>query len=59
MHSQRFAYQVVEIKGGFWGLKPQRLQDELNRLGAQGWELVSVLQSNPLHSVRLFLKRVQ
>jgi hypothetical protein len=57
MSGHRFTYQVVEVKSGFFGLKTQHLQDELNRLGSQGWELVSVQQSNPMHAVRLFLKK--
>ena len=56
MVSDRFAYQVVEVKGGLWGLKPQKLQEELNRFGAAGWELVSTMQTHGL-AVRLFLKR--
>jgi hypothetical protein len=57
MAGERFIYQVVEIKSGFWGFKAQRVQEELNRLGTQGWELVSVLQSNPMHPIRAFLKK--
>jgi hypothetical protein len=57
MVHERYAYQVVDVKGGVWGLKPQKLQEELNRLGAAGWELVSTMQTHGL-AVRLFLKRV-
>ena len=58
MVHQRYAYQVVDVKAGVFGLKPQKLQEELNRLGAAGWELVSATQANPFHGVRLYLKRV-
>ena len=57
MASERFSYQVVDVKGGFFGIKPSHLQDELNRLGQQGWELVGVAQQGPLHPARLFLKK--
>lgn len=57
MAGERFTYQVVEIKPRFLGLKTQQIQDELNRLGSAGWELVSAVQSNPLHPVRLYLKK--
>lgn len=42
MAERRFGYHVAEIKPGFFGIKPEQLQAELNRLGAQGWELVQV-----------------
>lgn len=56
--STRWNYQVVEIKFQMFG-KPMtdRAQEELNRLGAQGWELVSSVQSSSADSIRLFLKR--
>lgn len=56
--STRWNYHVVEIKFQLFG-KPMtdRAQEELNRLGAQGWELVSSVQSNSADSIRLFLKR--
>ncbi len=59
MSNDRYVYQVVEIKPGIWGLKSQRISDELNRLGAQGWELVTALQPNGVSSLRLFLKKLQ
>ena len=57
MASERFNYQVVEVKGGLFGLKTSHLQDELNRLGQQGWELVSTAPAHSGMSVRLFLKK--
>jgi hypothetical protein len=56
MVSERFAYQVLDLKAGVWGLKAQKVQDELNRLGAQGWELVTAAQANGF-GLRLILKR--
>lgn len=57
MTQQRWNYRGVEVKPGLFGLKSQALQDELNRLGAQGWELVSLHQTDALHPARLTLKR--
>lgn len=56
--SQRWNYQVVEIKVQLFG-KPmtERVQEELNRAGQQGWELVASVQSNAADSIRLFLKK--
>ena len=41
----------------FAGALTERVQQELDRLGPQGWELVSVVQAAPLDSVRLYLKK--
>ncbi len=57
MAQDRFTYQVVEIKSGLFGVKPQAVQDELNKLGAHGWELVTVMPAGV--NQRLILKRAQ
>lgn len=62
MSDERWTYQVVEITPSFFRLggKAARIQEELNRLGAQGWELVAVTgQSRPLQPAQMFLKRAQ
>ena len=42
--SKRWTYQVIEVKPGLMGgLKHEELQNELNRQGAQGWELVNII----------------
>jgi hypothetical protein len=39
----KWIYHVVEIKPSFTGrVKPEHIQEELNRQGAQGWELVNI-----------------
>lgn len=54
----RWNYQVVEIKRQIFGKsQTERAQEELSRLGQQGWELVSSVQSDPTDSLRLFLKK--
>ena len=42
--SKRWSYQVVEVKPTLLGgLKAEEVQAELNRQGANGWELVTVI----------------
>ena len=36
---------------------PRDQQAELDRLGAQGWELVSVVQASPADATRLYFKK--
>jgi hypothetical protein len=57
MVNERYAYQVLDMKASFWGLKSEKVQEELNRLGAQGWELVTAAQANGF-GLRLILKRI-
>jgi hypothetical protein len=41
----RWSYKVVEVKSNVFGhMKSANLQEPLAQLGAQGWELVSVVQ---------------
>ena len=53
--SRKWTYKVVEVKAPFLTLKTEVLQETLNQLGLQGWDLVSTLAYGP--SVRLFLKK--
>lgn len=60
--SQRWSYQVVEIKHGFiiGRVKADAIQSELNKQGALGWELVQVMHSeHGLHPAQLIFKRPQ
>ena len=41
----------------FGGKLGDRVQQELDKLGPQGWELVSVVQAGPADTLRLFLKK--
>ena len=55
---ERWKYTVVEVKARFTGgIHADRLQQELDRLGAQGWELVQMLHTHPLRHVQLVMKR--
>ena len=54
----RWSYKVVEIPVNLFGGKlTENVQAELDSLGAQGWELVSVVQTSEVESVRLYLKK--
>ncbi len=56
--STRWSYQIVEVKLQLFGKSlTDRTQEELSRMGNQGWELVNALQSSAADSVRLFLKK--
>ncbi len=56
--STRWQYKVVDLPYRLFGGKlAERAQAELDRLGALGWELVSVVQSSPADSLRMFLKK--
>ena len=56
--STRWHYKVVELKPKlFAGSLGERAQQELDKLGALGWELVSVVQAGPMDALRLYLKK--
>jgi hypothetical protein len=56
MAGERFSYQVVTVKPRvFSERQAEDIQAELNRLGAQGWELVAVQATGA--GTRLYLKR--
>lgn len=58
MNASRWLYKVVELPMKlFGGSLTDRVQAELDRLGAQGWELVSVVQASSADTTRLYLKR--
>jgi hypothetical protein len=63
MSNERWTYQVLEMMPTFFRgrVSAERLHDELNRLGAQGWELVSVARTGVRATgvVQLYLKRAQ
>jgi hypothetical protein len=40
--STRWTYKVVTLKAGLFGIKPDAIEEQLNQLGSQGWEMVAV-----------------
>lgn len=58
MASDRWSYQVVEVKPGFFGNGARETaQERLNQLGTQGWELVAAVQGQRFQPVQLYLKK--
>ena len=57
MTTQRWIYQILEIRARLFGNNTELVQAELSRVGAQGWELVSVTQPNHAVPIRLYLKK--
>lgn len=56
--SRRWSYKVIELDYKLFGESiTARAQLELDKLGQQGWELVSALQSSAMDTLRLFLKK--
>ncbi len=58
--SGRWQHKLVEVKYRLFGGKTdERLQSELDKMGALGWELVAVVQQGPtgMDSTRLFFKK--
>ncbi|MGN7724705.1 DUF4177 domain-containing protein [Luteimonas sp. 22616] len=56
--SMRWQYKVVELPYQMFGGKlAERAQSELDKLGAQGWELVSAVQAHYADTLRMFLKK--
>ena len=56
--SKRWQYKVVELPFKWFGGKvADRMQAELDRLGGQGWELVSVVQASSADTTRMYFKK--
>ncbi|KPN20789.1 hypothetical protein AO715_13370 [Xanthomonas sp. Mitacek01] len=56
--SERWQYKVEELKPTFLGgVKPADIEERLQALGQQGWELVNAIYIAPLSPALLFLKR--
>ena len=46
---KKYEYKIIKtIEQGFWDpkLDNKAVEDELNRMGAEGWELVSVMDTS-------------
>jgi hypothetical protein len=57
VNAQRWSHQIVVVKPQFLGTNREAIQVELDRMGNQGWELVSTLQGQKFDSIKLFFKR--
>ncbi|TKR33741.1 DUF4177 domain-containing protein [Luteimonas gilva] len=57
--SRRWKYLTVEVSASWTGaLKPQKMQEELDKHGAQGWELVNIVVSTGHPAVLVFKKEI-
>ena len=56
--SKRWTYQVIEIKpkllGGF---DTEAMREELNRQGAQGWELINIIVNSTMTAAQAVFKK--
>jgi len=58
--STRWSHKIVEVPFSLFGSKlSEKIQQELDKLGAQGWELVAVNQTSAADVVRLYFKKEQ
>lgn len=56
--SDRWTYHVLELTPKVLGPSmSEQLSEQLNTLGDQGWELVTLTQISPFDHVRLVFKR--
>ncbi len=58
--SNRWSHKVVEVPLSLFGGKlSEKIQAELDKYGAQGWELVAVNQASSVDAVRIYFKKEQ
>lgn len=50
-------YKVIDIIPQITGSPGQKVEETLNRMGEEGWELVSALRCSLMEPTRLYLKR--
>ena len=59
MQTRKWQYKVETFKQSVWGFKPKEIDseinDRLNRLGMEGWDLVAIKPYG--HYTQLYLKR--
>lgn len=56
--SRKWSYQAVKMKTNWWGAIDEKAsQEQLSRLGLQGWELVSVLHQGTGYPAFAYLKK--
>ena len=55
--SERWEYKVIDIIPQISGRPGEKVEQTLNELGTEGWELVSALRANLMEPTRLYLKR--
>ena len=53
----QWEYKVIDITTQITGNPGQKVEETLNQMGLQGWELVSALRCSLMEPTRLYLKR--
>ena len=55
--SERWEYKVIDVTPQIAGRPGEKVEETLNQMGREGWELVSALRASLLDPPRLYLKR--
>ena len=55
--NERWQYKVLDVSANLAGRPGEKVEETLNQLGVEGWELVSALRANLMEPTRLYLKR--
>lgn len=55
--SERWEYKVIDVTPQIAGRPGEKVEETLNQMGGEGWELVAALRASLLEPTRLYLKR--
>lgn len=55
--SERFRYRIIDFIPDLTAPPGRKLEELLNSLGEEGWELVAALRDNRSEPTRLFMKK--
>ena len=55
--SERWEYKVIDVTPQIAGRPGEKVEETLNQMGREGWELVSALRASLLEPTRLYLNR--
>ncbi len=51
--TSQWVYKFITVAPDFISIKPEKIEAALNKLGKEGWELVSVVQTGMAHNFYL------
>lgn len=55
--TERYRYQIIDFVPDLTSAPGRKLEELLNQVGAEGWELVTALRDSRMEPTRLFLKK--